>query len=819
MTDLTFLSWQRSTLYDLVTDPAPHGGRLVGELPLRLDDRRTPEPPATGNVPFHLVAPRDIAALGRRMITRTAPAALARDAETTKLVHVDFADPDLPWRYAPVRAAGDRLPPWLVVLVGTTAELRIDGSAVAVLQPSVLAAHDLADSPRWAHVQDDERTRTSRLLSPRPLAPATEYLAVVVPAFDDTGQRAWDLAVGRQPATLRILHWWRFWTGEAGDFETLAFQIMPRQVGNLGRAPLTYRRGDLRVGLHVQGAITTLGVDADSVPEATARTDLAAYVAQSRALADPLGRGVVSLPEYGRPWVADPAATTWTATLNADPRYRGTAGLGLWMGIEAQDELMEAASRQLGALDLAAHLIRQLALGLTVAGSLWDRRLPADPVRQLDLLAPLLRRLRTPTGTVLGALTGPASPLEAALFSSAARRVLRRGTAWTRHTSTGFVARPALIAAANVCPRRDGDGIPAGHPHLDAVTRALGLPPLRELGDQIVRDPPLLEPDHRFAPSSFRAFLGTLLPRGEYPPCAPVDLERTAAVVTAAIDPRGPDAPAIRRVRSRIRGVDLLTLEPPEVAVELDFPTWTLLRDRAKEWILPGIATLQQHSVVAMQTNPTFIDAYLIGINTQLHTELHWRNLAADRRSTPLRMFWGHMNFETEQREAEIRPLTSWPAASELGDLRHQVLQPGDTTGKTDLVLVFRSDLFRRYPRTVVYLVRAAPNPDPALLATPTFSFAAAAKDSRQFLGPIFQGALDKDVVFFSFDVDPATLDKYWVVLDEPPSELRFRSVDAAGKPLGVTSATAAEFAKATIDQPTRVGIDGAHLEALGLHP
>jgi len=817
VTDLTFVSWQRSRLYDLVTDPTPHDGRLVGRLELRLTDRRGPDS-ASGQVPFHLVAARDVAALGPRVITRTAPAALARDAETTKLVHVDFAAPDLPWRYAPVRAQGDRLSPWLVVLVGTTAELRVDGPAVAVLQPSVLAAHDLKDSPRWAHVQDDGHTRTSRLLSPRKLDPETEYLAVVVPAFDDAGLQAWDLGAGRQPATLPVLHSWRFWTGEEGDFETLAFQIMPRQVGGLGRAPLAYRRGDLDVDLEVRGAITTLGIDPDGDPEAAARADLAVFVAEALALADPLGRGVVSLPAYGRPWVADLDATTWTATLNADPRYRGTAGLGLWMGIEAQDELVDAASRQLGGLGLAGHLVGQLALGLAAARSLWNRRLPADPVRQVDLFSPLMRRLRTPTGTALGAVTGPASPLEAALFSSASRRVLRRGTAWTRHTVTGFVDRPALIEAANACPRLEGDGIPSGYPHLDAVTGGLGLPPLSELGGRIVRDPPMVDSDHRLDPGSFRAFLDPLLPRGEAPPCEPPDLGRVAGVAGTAIDPNGPNPPSLRRVRARITGVDIGTLEPPEIPVGLDFPTWTLLRDRAKEWILPGIGTLEKHSVVAMQTNPTFIDAYLVGVNTQLQNEMHWRNLPVDRRSTPLLMFWGHVNFETGQREAEIQPLASWTAASELGDLGHQVLQPGDTTGKRDLVLVFRTDLFRRYPRTMVYLVRTAPNPDAALLATPTFSFAAADKANRQFLGPIFQGALAKDVVFFSFDVDPSTLDQYWVVLDEPPSELRFRSVDAAGKPLGTAATTAAAFAKATIDEPTRVGMDGAHLEELGLH-
>ena len=180
-------------------------------------------------------------------------------------------------------------------------------------------------------------------------------------------------------------------------------------------------------------------------------------------------------------------------------------------------------------------------------------------------------------------------------------------------------------------------------------------------------------------------------------------------------------------------------------------------------------------------------------------------------------MFWGHVDFATGRREAEIRPLDTWDLGTDLGDLDHQVLQPGDTTGKRDLVLVFRTDLFRRYPRTLVYLVKPTPTADDALLATPQFSYAPADKANRRFLGPIFQGALAPDVVFFAFDVDPSTLDQYWVVLDEPPSELRFRAVDAAGNPLGGAAPAAAAFARATIDKPTRVGIEGGYLEQLGL--
>lgn len=813
MSDLKFGSWQRSAIYKSVTSATLQEGRLVGSLPLTLIDIQTGEQ-ANGQVPFQFVAAKDVAALAPQMIVRTAPPANARDAETTKLVHIDFAAADFPWRYTPRQAVGDRLPPWLVLLVGTADELRLDGNSVAILKSSVLQAHNLADSPRWAHVQDDGSRKTSRLLSPRPLGPAAGYHAVLVAAFDANGSAAWDSA--HQPATLPVLYAWRFWTGEAGDFETLATALTPRQASGLGRAPLAYRRANVAASLKVSGAITTLGADPDGPQENIARTDFAAFVAAVRALRDHLGRSVIGLPNYGRPWVADPSAASWTSTLNTDPRLRGTAGLGLWMGIEAQDELVDAAARQLGGLDTAAHLVRQLALGINVASALWRNRLPDNPTQRVDLFGPLMRRLRTPTGTALGAVTAAGTPLEPALFSSAAKRKIRRGTAWTRYSATGFVSRRALIDAANTCPTRMPQ--PLRLPHVNKIANGLGLPTLERLPNAVVHDPPPLDPDIPFDVVDFRRALMPLLPRGKLTPCHPVDLTGASGAVSTAIDPRGPNPPVLLRIKSRIKGLTLNTLEPPEIPVGLDFPTWTLLRDKAKEWILPGISGLPKDSIVAMQTNPSFIDAYLVGINTQLLGEMHWRNMAVDRRATPLLMFWGNVNFATGVRQADIQPLSSWSATSALGDLAHQVIQPGDTTGKRDLVIVFRTDLFRRYPRTVVYLAKPTPTADDALRATPEFSYTAATKANRRFLGPIFQGALGPDVVFFSFDVDPATLGQYWLVLDEPPSELRFRAVDGGGNPLGGNAQNAAAFAAATIDKPTRVGIDGAFLASLGLH-
>jgi hypothetical protein len=895
---LKFTNWRRSSIYDLVPNEVLTDGRMVGELPLTLRDTYSPDL-ATEKIPFHIVAPRDIAGIVPQAIIRTAPAALAHDVEMTKFVHVDFADPDFPWRYTPRKANGENLAPWIAILVGSATELELAGSMVKILQPTVFAGYDLTQAHLFAHVQDDGHRLMSRLISPCPLRAQTAYIAVIVPAFDDAGQFAWDVGGGRIPAALPIFHTWRFWTADEGDFETLAWKIMPVEVPGLGRAPLAYRHGPVAVDLEIRGAITSLGGDPDGADEAVARADLQDFKGAVDALSaeDPLGRAVIGLPSYGRPWIDGLSGTTWAASLNSDPRYRGTAGLGLWMGIEGQQELVDAAISQLGAVRLAGHLVANLAFGLLAAQSLWNRRLPTEPSRQVHLFSPLMRRMRAKNGNALDAITGPNSPLGSALFSSAARRLLRRGAAWTRHTQNSFVGRGEMVDLANQCPPAPEKSL-LGLPHIDDLGRALGLPPLedhavldlqpigphvratidrligikisfvdarfmralQDLTDAIGRDHgpcerhiPYLNqhrgeiatrsllttaarqctlangwtPFHDVPPvdgrqidiRDLRDFVGSLVRDPAPSPCAPPDLGHVADVVGKAINPNGPNSPAVRRVQSRIKGLDIGTLTPPELPIGMDFPTWTLLRDHSKEWIIPGVERLPKDSVVAMQTNPTFIDAYLAGLNKQLLDELHWRNVPVDRRSTPLLMFWGHMNFETGQREAEIRPFTEWGALTDLGALDHQVRHPGDASGKQDLVIVFRSDLFWRYPATLVYLVKRRPIPDPDtdLKATPIFEFTPATRDDRIFLGPIFQGALARDLVFFAFDVDPQDLDQYSVMLDEPPSELRFRPRNAAGNPLGMGALHGAAFAKATIDRKTRVAIDGPYLEALGL--
>jgi hypothetical protein len=300
-------------------------------------------------------------------------------------------------------------------------------------------------------------------------------------------------------------------------------------------------------------------------------------------------------------------------------------------------------------------------------------------------------------------------------------------------------------------------------------------------------------------------------------PRRPIQIDALTNAVASAIDPTVERPPAWVRVASTIEGLDLKSLAPPEAPIGLDYPTWTLLNQHEREWLLPGIGALERDSIVALKTNPTFVDAFMVGINTQFISEMRWRNLPAPRVSTPLRMFWGHVDHGSGKREADIQPIDKWPSkplaapdADDVGALSHQAIKSGDPTGKEDLIILFRTPLFRRYPSTLVYLVRplAGDDVDTLLKAPPKFDDSPGDRGQRRYFGPIFFGQMEPDLVFFAFDVTPDTLDQYWLVLDEPPAELRFRNDQGLDWPNG-----AAEFASKTIDHPTRVAISGEELE------
>ena len=340
---LTFLSWVRSGIGGLVT---AHSGRTgAGGHVDHADRVRRRRRAGRTETQAGLVPGRRPGRRGRPAARRDrAPLPGARGRWTTNRT----AAPTSSWPTRPCRGAtrpaptpaGANLHPWLVLVVGQEgSELTLTGGQVTIevsAQQDTQALGDPASAYRFAHVQQDAAGhRVTRVLSGRPLQPGTDYLAVVVPAYDPSGARSW---TGAAAVTVPVY-----------DALAVPHRRPGRQLrGSRGAAAAGRRPGHhrprpaalpaagRRAGARACSARWSPGpldgpVAEDPLP-ADVQADLAALRLPAR---DPQGRPIVTLPRYGEAWRhhRSPTRASWARDLNLDPRHRGVAGLGLEVGI------------------------------------------------------------------------------------------------------------------------------------------------------------------------------------------------------------------------------------------------------------------------------------------------------------------------------------------------------------------------------------------------------------------------------------------------------------------------------------------------------
>ena len=255
-----FVSWVRSGLAALLTPTSVAAGPAGRPgLGVRVNVTRDHGPAFPVDRPIDLLGPGDVVGVDPRQVIRTDPHAGATDAEPNYLVQVELDRPDLPWLFSPVGVVGERISPWIVLVVVAV------GPGVGLSQPKdaplpILSLDadaepgtqlpDLGESWAWAHGQalvlpgeevDAVLTgvparNAARLVSPRRLDPMTRYLACVVPAFE-AGRRAglglplagpgvnplapaWNTTA--TAVALPVYYSFDFATGAGGDFESLA---------------------------------------------------------------------------------------------------------------------------------------------------------------------------------------------------------------------------------------------------------------------------------------------------------------------------------------------------------------------------------------------------------------------------------------------------------------------------------------------------------------------------------------------------------------------------------------------------------------------
>lgn len=236
-------------------------------------------------------------------------------------------------------------------------------------------------------------------------------------------------------------------------------------------------------------------------------------------------------------------------------------------------------------------------------------------------------------------------------------------------------------------------------------------------------------------------------------------------------------------------------LVPAMAYPDFEDPMYEKLRDISSELLIPNLNLIPPNTISILVTNPPFIESYMVGLNHEFGKELLWREYPTDKRGSYFRQFWdvkgiitNETNLTPEQlteKYKDIVPLDKWFSASQLGN--HNARNP---TGKKQVVLVVKGELFKKYPNTIVYAQKAHifkkdgvsdPSQEPVIIEVQT-----ANEMMTEIKFPIFKADVNPDIKFFGFDldIDQARGDEnprnetddwgYYFVIQQIPGEPRF---------------------------------------------
>ncbi len=230
-----------------------------------------------------LYGPGDIIGIDKKAIVKNEPRNWITNFESNYMPYIEFYDEDFPWRYSPLPVLGDRLMPWLALVVLKEDEFKSATNVkdrplgfIEVTNPSEVfqPAEQLW---AWAHVHINESVISgtdtittnspqdianaikefksvlgkdsdlaySRIMCPRKLEPNTSYHAFLIPSFEsgrlaglglDTSSTnaevaAWGGEATRDEGNFHpYYHQWFFKTGSLGDFEYLVRLLEPKPI-------------------------------------------------------------------------------------------------------------------------------------------------------------------------------------------------------------------------------------------------------------------------------------------------------------------------------------------------------------------------------------------------------------------------------------------------------------------------------------------------------------------------------------------------------------------------------------------------------------
>ena len=230
-------------------------------------------------------------------------------------------------------------------------------------------------------------------------------------------------------------------------------------------------------------------------------------------------------------------------------------------------------------------------------------------------------------------------------------------------------------------------------------------------------------------------------------------------------------------------------------------PMYKPLRDISSELLIPNLNLIPNNTITLMESNPRFIESYMVGLNHEMARELLWREYLTDQRGSYFRQFWdvgdvinrdgGKDDKTLEEELRDISPLHTWARSSSLGTHKNRELPGGGREEETKLVLVIRGDLLKKYPTAIIFAQKAkwVDDKDDPQIPPGKIRVLDESNPQANVKEPVFKAQIEPDVRFIGFDLtasvakgdpappagdDDAGNPGWFFCLQERPGETRF---------------------------------------------
>jgi len=610
-----------------------------------------------------LYGPGDVLGFRTSIVNRVHPKNNVGNFPPHLIPFIQFGESDFLWRYSSRKDEGGTYwIPWLALIVLKNKDGQEDGEFTEVphTDPELprqielsgeAELPDLKQTWRWAHVhtigragltkadfgqmiQNGDRRLNARLLCPRKLITKTKYTAFVVPTYRLGSQAAmgnsltanrtellWETPETGRGQIIPYYYKWEFRTGQRGDFEYLIKQLEFRTIEDGGGQAIDCSNPGYgllnaeHTSIPFEGALATAGhqyVDFQAVGgQAETQSDLA-EILNRRVEEDEIRRVVP--PVYGK-WhfsrrldvlKLDSNRRNWINQLNLDPRYRYVAGLGAQYVKEKQEELMQSAWEQLREYKKANRAANIAKFGREVSSCMHKRIGKTSNEEVLLLSTPIRSKVTVQDSSETASNLHQQMETQSAKWRNLRQSKVRKYMG-KKTTRSKFYTKQKDRPNENRRRYR---------------RRRMGLPVLEQAKVQSIKANVLESTDPK----------NTI----EKPFCRRIE--------------------AFRLRERKSNGQQVIKkdeLRPVMWYPQYHVPTYRYLKEKSPNLLFPGLENIPQNTVSLLQSNPRFIEAYLVGINHEMAAELRWREFPTNMAGSYFRKFWDTTVYSLDDDEKE----------------------------------------------------------------------------------------------------------------------------------------------------------------------